>query len=264
MRHLDAVKHLGEFGGGTLSAETERAVASHLQRCPRCRSWIGTRDLLAASLADAGDHPTSDVLARYAVGSRGEPDDDVREHLTRCTTCRGDVALVRSALRQVPEAAPNGDRPGGDRGDIPGSPPRIPGSPPRGSSWLAAAVLILLLAGGFFGAAILVVPLQSDTTPRPVRTAGIGVHAEPPARPLEELTGRELSGTQLIEGEAGVVLSKVTVTEGADITVRSDRLVVLGDGFRVASGGRLSVGTRSSAQGDSPPAQAPAHRSRIE
>jgi len=235
MRHRCATDYLPDLGSGSLDAATEVALSSHVDGCTACQEWLATREVLAGGLSETpNSHPDSDVLALCVMRPEEvhEPGrEDLRIHLESCLRCRREVALVRAAVhaarparREVSETS------------------RSP-SFKVARRWMAAAVAVLVVGGG---ALLLGPPLLDRWAPETSRRADTARGTSLPVseeEEREELSGLDLEGVQVIGRDRTLVVSQVTVTSGADVTFRSDRGVVFGDGFRVAKGGRLRVGS---------------------
>jgi hypothetical protein len=103
---------------------------------------------------------------------------------------------------------------------------------------LAAAVALLLLAVALVAGELLFSarsgPAETELGQGPAKASRFAA--------MPQLTGRDLEGTQEIAGEQGLIVSKLTVQSGADVTFRGD-FVAFGDGFRVEKGARIRVGS---------------------
>lgn len=243
MRHHQAIQYLPELGTGSLDASAEEALASHAERCPRCRHWLATRDVLAEVLgrdrSAGGEHPDSELLALCVLRPQEVDESDreeLRSHLRRCPVCQEDMALTREAVQRArpgeirPAAAPR---------------PRVRVFPRR-RAWVAAALVVVSLGAGLLLHGLLFDRLGPADTRRDEVLRITSPHTQ--ARgPTEELSGRDLDGTQIIGSDQNLVVSKLTVQSGADVTFRSGRTVAFGDGFRVAKGARIRVGSGPSA-----------------
>lgn len=238
MRHRDAIELLPEHGTGWLDPDAEEALAAHVARCPACRDWLATRDLLAEELSRGSYpsrlHPDSELLAICAL----RPEEvyeygrsALRAHLADCAECRQELELVRAAV--------DGARP--HRVGMP-TPTAGRVQTPYRRLALAAALTVALLGAGAVLQRYVIEHAdpgreqveESPSAPRRVsRDAG----------PAEVISGRELEGKQSIDGDSTLVVSKLTVKPGADIEIRAKRSVALGDGFRVEKGARLAVST---------------------
>lgn len=251
MRHHQAIEYLPELGTGSLDASAEEALASHADRCPRCRDWLTTRDLLAEVLGrdrrSGRAHPDSELLALCVLRPEEVDESDreeLRSHLRRCPVCQEDMALTREAVQGArpgeisPAAAPR---------------PRVRVLPRR-RAWVAAALVVVSLGAGLllhgllfdrFGPADTRLDEVADSRLDEIlRITSPHMEAE---GPTEELSGRDLDGTQIIGSDQNLVVSKLTVQSGADVTFRAGRTVAFGDGFRVAKGARIRVGSGPSA-----------------
>lgn len=243
MRHRLAIEYLPEVGTGSLDASAEEALASHAERCPRCRDWLATRDLLAEVLgrdrSAGGEHPDSELLALCVLRPEEVDESDregLRSHLGRCPVCQEDIVLTREAIQGArpgeisPTAAPR---------------PRVP-VVPRRRAWVAAALVVVSLGGGL----LLHGPLFDRLGPADTRVDEVPRITSPDREvhgTTDEFTGRDLDGTQIIGSDQDLVVSKLTVQSGANVTFRAGRTVAFGDGFRVAEGARIRVGSESSA-----------------
>lgn len=246
MRHREAIDYLPDLGSGLLDSETQANVRAHVDDCPACRDWLATHDLLLGALSQGqlrdDDHPSSEVLALCVVRPEElrEPGrEELRDHLVRCSTCREAVALVGNVVHQA--------RPGEE-----GARPPIASRSRRPlyrSRLLAAGLAILVLGSGLlFGALVL-----SRFGPDPMSSAPRGSVYEATnfSEATDELSGQDLEGHRVIETERTLVVSKLTVKSGADVTLRARGVVAFGDGFQVARGARLSVGA-GTASGHAP------------
>lgn len=235
MNHRQAVGHLADFGdpGASLEAGTERALAAHVERCAKCRDWLATRSLLAAGLSSqasrADGHPGSDLLALCAIRPAEvfEPDrEDLRRHLDRCPVCRRDLERVRTAVLGARPAS-SGHGSSEDLGRAAPLPASVVGR--------VAAAVALLVACGLLAWLLLAPP--PPATPGEPAAAAV---EPPPAAGVDHLSG-DLAGHQIVDGGVELVVSRLTVTTGADVTILAQRRVAFGDGFRVAPGARLTV-----------------------
>lgn len=280
MRHREAIRNLSELGSGSIDADTEAALAEHAQGCAACREWLATRDLLLDVFSGGRglerDHPPSDLLALCVVRPHevDESDqEDLRLHLRRCSDCRRQVELTRSAVR---EARSNGV---GDSAPL--SPPATSTfSGARG--WLAASIVlfVLALAGLWVGVparraaelagsppavspAIVAsaVPTSEPATAVPaaavptivpsVAPSDVPVATAATVATTKEVSGGEIDGTQLVVGGESLLVSKLTVHSTGDVTFRAPRAVAFGNGFRVTAGARMRVETQPSRDRDS-------------
>lgn len=239
MNHRTAVPCLSEYGIGILEPDTEEEIREHLDDCPTCREWLATRDLLAAKLSRGrktylGEpHPDSDLLALCVVRPEEVLELDregLRLHLEQCPTCREDLDLMRAAVREA--------RPGA-RAINEAFVPR-PAAYARARGYLAAALAAVLLGGGVL-AASLYLRLSPRGAASPTGPPGVAQHPETGLIQTEELSSRDLDGTQVIDSETRLVISKLTVKSGANITFNSGEVVAFGDGFQVAEGARIAV-----------------------
>ncbi|MFW6012073.1 MAG: hypothetical protein ACOC92_00015 [bacterium] len=239
MKHRQAIEYLSELGTGSLDANAEEALASHAERCPRCRDWLATRDLLAEGLgrdrSAGGEHPDSELLALCVLRPEEVDESDreeLRSHLRRCPVCQEDMALTREAVQ--------GARPG-EMSPVAAPRPRVPVLPRR-RAWVAAALVVVSLGGGL----LLHGYFFDRLGPADTRLDEVLQITSPRSQarvPTEELSGRDLDGTQIIRSDQDLVVSKLTVQSGADVTFRAGRTVAFGDGFRVAKDARIRVGS---------------------
>lgn len=237
MRHRDAIEYLPEHGSGSLDPVTEEDLLLHAENCEDCKGWLLARDLLASAYGPAQDlraeHPGSDLLALCAIRPEEvhEPDrEEVHLHLEQCETCRHELDLARSA---VLHGRPSVEAP---RRRSVRTLPSVPLS--RTVRAIAAGLAVALLGAGLFIGGVLFSRIDSQKS-------HLGRHPGPSngIEGTEELSGRDLEGTQVLGAERRLVVSKLTVKSGADVTFRAGESVAFGDGFRVLSGARVRVGS---------------------
>lgn len=256
MRHRDAIEYLPEHGSRSLDPVTEEELLLHAEHCEECKGWLLTRDFLASAYGPGhehhAEHPVSDLLALCVIRPEEvhEPDrKEVRLHLEQCGTCRHELDLARLA---VLHGRPSAEAPRGRSVHPP--PSRLLSRTGRA---IAAGLAVVLLGAGFFIGGVLVGRIDS---------AGSRVGEQPGVSngldSTEELSGRDLDGTQILGAEGRLVVSKLTVRSGADITFQAGESVAFGDGFRVLSGARLRVASTGPDPGKTPTKtdEAPASR----
>ena len=155
----------------------------------------------------------SEEIARFAAGL---PDSNeahahrVRSHLEVCNQCAQELNITRNAIRHSRQSRRWRDR---LRIDFPATL-----QPAVGWSLASAAVVAILLVVPVF--------LRSD-------------HSLDPGN--LQITGRVLSGTQVVEARGSVLAERSQVGDEGEVTFRAGESVAFGEGFSVASGGRLQV-----------------------
>jgi len=231
MKHREVLALLPEFEAGVLDSQSKAMVESHLLDCLHCQEWMETHDLLAEELGRNGDpiedHPHSQLLALCAVRPEEvyEPGREaLRDHLEHCTTCRHTVAQVGGAVR--------GTRPAANETRSQNTPSA---SPHRGLRIAAALALMLLSVAVISDLSLRLLSgtawSRNDAPTSPVTTETV-----------EELAGGELRGVRLIRADRRLDISHVTVVRGAEVTFRAGEVIAFGDGFRVDTGARITVG----------------------
>lgn len=247
MRHRDAVQLLPDWATSTLVPATVEALRLHATHCPACRDWLATHQLLTEELTnrrdDKASHPRSDLLALCATRPEelDEPGrDELREHLATCAACRHSVAVTTEAVQQ---ARPIPERPS-TRTDQPAT-SRHP--------WrlaLAAGLTAFLVGGGIYAASWW---LDGRDLPSGSFVAS-GPEAVIPtiSGSVEEFCDHDLAGTTVVRADSGLMVARVMVRDGADVTFEAGDRVILGDGFRVATGGRLRIGSGKTAHREEP------------
>lgn len=239
MRHREAIGYLPDLGSGRLEPGTTAEVRGHVDRCPACREWLATHDLLVGELSpnlQDDNHPVSELLALCIVRPEelNEPGrEELRDHLVRCSACRGMLAQVQTAVRQ---ARPPGD---GVRPPVTVRSPR----PLYRTSALAAGLVILVLAAGLLIGSLVSSRFDRASTGS-VHQRAVAEATTSPATP-DELSGQDLEGHQVIEADRALLVSKLTIKSGADVTFDGRDVIAFGDGFQVATGARLTVGSGS-------------------
>lgn len=237
MDHHDAQRHLIDFVDGRLDQRARDELNAHVESCIDCRSWLETHELLACAF-DSGPgagHPDSELLALCAIRPEeiDEPGrSEIGRHLEACAHCRRDVELVRDAVLEV--------RP---KGSVPARLTRtLPAAP-----WLAVAAAICIVGVALW----LSLPFATN---RPIlpdsRSYDIATHVEtsrssPMGSPREALEEMELEGTQFIEAEGRLTLSRVKIKDGAKVTINAGEGVAFGDGFQIGSGAVVAIGAKT-------------------
>jgi len=223
MRHSEATDHLADFAAGLLDPLLIEQVRIHTRDCAECRHWLElhgpmirmlTRDVPPA-------HPSSRELAICATAPHEEHErgrEALGDHLRSCPDCRSHVDLVRAAISA---ARPSGAETGGS------SSPRIS---PRSSAQLKAAA-------GFAGVALISALVFFHF----VRPAKPGREAHPPAAQMIPWSEAEIAGHRVIDADSDLLFSRTTVSDGADLTIRSSGRVAFGNGFRLGSTARMVV-----------------------
>jgi|GEM_PF-3120845 len=245
MKHRQAIEYLSELGAGSLTPILSAELDAHVEQCDECKDWLATRDLLAGALSTHGssdDHPEGSLLALCVIRPEEvhEADrEELRIHLSRCSTCRRGVELMRAAIMAARPHDEESYRP-----------PERRASGFRARKWLVAAAFgVFVLGGGVLLGGLLL--STSDLTDASVAqdSGSDGRHAARPES-LQELSGRDLDGTHVIGSDRTLMVSRLTVKSGADVTFRSGETVAFGDGFRVASGAKIRVDSGPSERPD--------------
>lgn len=207
MEHQQAIQRLPDFDSPWLADSERQELQAHLESCAECREWRATYLLLARTLGtDHGlqQHPPSEFLARQAVDPEwltDVMDEQLREHVDVCQSCRDEIEAARLALINART---------GRRDPTPAS-RRV---------WLPlAAGLILALA-----LSLLWVRPQSGDDPQE-----------------RFVSGDSLAGTQVIRAPKSITVSSASVASGGDVTLSAGEEVILSDGFSVDSGATLTI-----------------------
>lgn len=241
MKHGEATRILSDLCRGRLDRGTKGEVLSHVETCETCRDWLTTYDLLQAEFGGStqpDEHPDSALLA-LCVGRPEELDEpdrrELADHLSRCPACRDDLETTTAAIHA---AQPREGQ-------------AFPFRPPAAQSPANSLARPLVLAATVvIGVFLLAMALQWGILDKD----GTRARAQAPPQSkatmgrtdaVETLSGTDLQGTQTIRAESKLAASDLAVTPGADVTLEAREVITLGDGFRVASGARLTVVARS-------------------
>lgn len=211
MKHRDAEVLLDEFASEDLDGPQARGLAAHVADCRDCSDWLAAYQRIEL---EARLHPTSDLLANYAV----EPAAIGRElrhllesHLSRCNSCGREYRLTRHALEQArPDAGVATAGSGRTFVDV---------------GWKIAA--------GIAVATVL-------TTLLIVGSRSLGEEEN-------VVSNQSIENSRTVEASERLVAEKIAVHEAATLTLRAKGSVILGDGFSVKRGGRLVVSTGKAA-----------------
>lgn len=240
MKHAEAVQVLPELRSGGLDRAARAQVLSHLETCEDCRDWLATHDLLRAELggsAQSEEHPDSGLLALCVVRSEelAEPDrQDLAGHLNHCPACQSELETVRSAVHAA--------RPGSSvEGQAPSASPSAARQVARPLALAATVVVGVFLLAMAWEWGI----LDNEDRRAAVETSPSPIGEMGDTEPVEMLSGKDLQGTQTIRSESRLAASDLAVSPGADVSMKARDAVVFGDGFRVASGARLTVTAKS-------------------
>lgn len=232
---------LPELRSDGLDRGAREQVLSHLESCEDCRDWLATHDLLQAEFGggsgNADDHPESALLALCVVRPEEleEPDrQDLAGHLNRCPACRNELETVRAAVRAA--------RPGSSlEGHAPSSSPATARPVARPLALAATVVVGVFLLAMAWQWGI----LDNEGRRAAVETSPSQIGEFGGTEPVEMLSGKDLQGTQTIRSESRLAALDLAVSPGADVSMEARDAVVFGDGFRVASGARLTVTAKS-------------------
>jgi len=213
MGHEEAVELILAFAEGSLGEGLALQVAEHVAACEDCRGWLETYTLF--STAEHGNrHVQSELLATYAadrVRLKDEERSTIRLHLNTCRKCRLEFDLVTSALERA------------RRQESVIAPRRFLN---RFEDHRMLAV-----------AAVLVVSLLAVTAVTILRGGSPWLETGPTTAMSENAE----EGTPARVATA--VFFSTRVEQGAELCVHARSSVVFGDGFSVATGGSLIVGT---------------------
>ena len=210
MNHREARQHLVGLADKSLPEPTRTQTAAHAEDCSRCRSWLTTYQGIEEALRVPREHPTSEILAAYAVEPADLAEDaqsEIRSHLARCASCAADYRVTRQAL-----AASRPD----EENWIPNAAERV--TPRRMQPWAEAGLLaaVLLLA-------LVVVGPESEQSPT--------------------LSDSVIRGQQVVESDQRLLASNVQLAESSNLQLKATQGVVLREGFSVEKGARLSIAT---------------------
>lgn len=237
MKHDQAKLYLTDLVAGELDADLEASVRAHTDTCDRCQNWLDTCKLFTeaqTSTCAADDHPETDLLALCAVRPEEiyERDrEELRVHLEQCATCRQDVETAGAAIAEA--------RPDPRRSEP--APAATVLMRTRPQLWLAAGLAALALA-----ATLWFVPQlarKGDVTADWQRSEPVPVGQRDEATEVEELSGRELAGANVIQAEQDLKVTDVRVMSGASLDIRGGDRVSFGQGFQIGPSARLSVET---------------------
>lgn len=237
MKHDQAKLYLTDLVAGELDADLEASVRAHTDTCDRCQNWLDTCKLFTeaqTSACAADDHPETELLALCAVRPEEIFEHDregLRAHLEQCSICRQDVEVTGAA---VAEARPD---------------PRVAETVPvvgvlmraQPQWWLAAGLAALAVAATLWFAPHLA--KSGDVTADRQRSEPVPVGQRDEATEVEELSGRELAGANVIQAEQDLKVTDVRVMSGASLDIRGGDRISFGQGFQIGPSARLSVGT---------------------
>lgn len=237
MKHNQAKLYLAELAMGELHGDLEARIGSHVKNCERCRNWLGTSKLFAETQARQfvpSEHPGTELLALCAVRPEEIYEHDregLRAHLGQCATCRQEVETAGAAIAEA-RPDPRRSEPAPAANVLMRTRPQL---------WLAAGLAALALA-----ATLWFVPQlarRADVTADWQRSTPVPVGQRDEATEVEELSGRELAGANVIQAEQDLKVTDVRVMSGASLDIRGGDRVSFGQGFQIGPSARLSVGT---------------------
>jgi hypothetical protein len=214
LSHEEASRLIASFAAGELDFAQALRMEGHISDCADCQEWMEVYSRLSSMLASKPMvHLGSEEIARLAAElpeSNEAHAHRVRTHLGVCARCAEELNITRNAIRHSRQS--HGWR---DRLRI-----EWPASlrPAVGWSLASAAVVAILLVVPVF--------LRSDHSLAPGNL---------------QITGRVLSGTQVVEAPGSVLAERSQVGNDSEVTFRAGESVVFGEGFSVASSGRLQV-----------------------
>lgn len=229
MRSHDQIAELlADHVAGRLADRDSAEVTQHIGACDVCAQWTETYRLIRKELRGAADpvegHLTSEVLARLAADPQSLEEAErgsAASHLEFCDLCSHQLELSQEAIFYA-------SRPLLSR-KLESRHPSFTG--PRVWLGVAAALIVVLLAGPLF--------LERWNLSGPAE---------------ERLSGRKLQGTNMIRSRETISADAIEIPDGADVTFRAGKTVVLGDGFSVGSRARFVVeiqdGTKSGQKND--------------
>jgi hypothetical protein len=217
VNHHDATRLLSGYAEGALEPALARQMEQHLEDCDDCRDWLETYSFLNDGLDCARSAP-SELLAQYVVdeGRLEETQRDiVREHVAACGACKEELEAIRSALEAARHKQP--------AHTIKRALSMISAAQPRELAIAAALVLTVLAATTF-----------------------TVFRGSPWMRSEQQSQEQMTDAGAALEGDETIVIASTRVYDGANLTIHSRNTVVFGEGFSVASGATLVVGTTSS------------------
>jgi hypothetical protein len=254
MRHSTAVAWLADYVEQTLPPPVLDSLRLHVDGCRRCRDWIAAyeamRELIESpSTARHADHPSSSDLAVCVSRPEelAEPDRaGLQAHVYACSRCREDLSLLRQAVlgaRPSNAVVDNflllGEGTTRDRSSL-------------GSRRLLVAAGVLVLA--------LPLALVVRGTLRGSNDSDNRQHFSAGARPdvVERLEDLTLSGERHFVSDEAIVVSRVQVGPGSQVTLQARDNVQLKAGFKIGRGASLAV----TLDDEAPSASRPTHRNR--
>jgi len=209
VKHLEAADLLLGHVEGTLDARTDSKVENHAQSCRDCSDWLATYNDIERAFGAQDHHPSPESLADYALEPAGIDATlraSIKEHLERCRSCSREYRVTRDALRNASrDYAPERKW---QRHATPG---------------FRKPVLAMAAAAAMIVASVTMLPKY-----RSAETV------------ISDLT---VGGSQVIEASDLLVATSVDVPAATQLSLRADRKVVLGEGFSVKQGGRLTIAT---------------------
>jgi hypothetical protein len=240
MRHGQVIDLLPAFTDGSLPTATRNRVASHVERCLACVSWIDDYQALRALVgnSEATPHPDSGILAICASRPEElfEPGrEELREHLAGCQDCTLELGLLQAAVAQARPAT------------VALTPPTSRVEPKVPTPWrkLAAAAMAACVLGplAFLGSkAWSGDPLETLEVAVAVRPVPVSSQVGDFSLGAERIHGFDVEGIETFQSDGNLAISQLKVRDGATLTIQSGETVVFGDGFQVGSGAKLSVG----------------------
>lgn len=246
MEHPQATELLPFLWSNRLRGEERVELLRHLTECAECASWAETRSLVASALSTGPawrDHPSSDLLARAAVGAewltRAERD-LLSGHLRHCAACRETLDLAGGALGSA-----RGPKAGaGERFLRAGVAPRLARA---AALILGLAVLFLLRSAPPSGDSVALEQTSAvSSSASPASPGGDAASPEASAAPLvgagiTTLSGGTLAGTRLVEADRAISAGALQIEAGSDVTFRAGQVVVLAGGFSVDAEASLAI-----------------------
>lgn len=214
MKHSEVRDLLVDLAEGSLKGPRLAAVKAHVRVCVECDRWLTTYSLIQAVATASAQHPDADTIAAYAL----EPADlppraraSVAAHLEQCKSCSREYRLTRQAL-----AGSRPVEPGATVDELSSTDGLLP-------TWATAGLL----------AATMLVALML-------------VRPQPPAPQV--LTDGVINDHRVVESEQRLLAGDLQLAESSELELRAPQGVVLGDGFSVKKGARLSVSTVAKTQ----------------
>jgi hypothetical protein len=212
MTHEGLISSLTEYADGNLAPRRRETLERHLAECEECSTWLEAYRVLALELRCSCQAPSMELAVAAVDSSRltDEARKRVLEHTATCSECRDDLSLAHQALSEARGASSLRAR---LRDTVEGA-----------ARWLGRAGI---------AASILLVVLVSSSVFLWRRHKRVEVSQ--PAHQYE-----------VLESQTQLFLDNLQIGEGTELVARASESVVLGEGFVVRSGGRLTVEVKNS------------------